>query len=77
MILLIVLFLAPAQNVNKPLSQEVYMANKSYSVCFCFGITVTIMLLMDKHLQIAMLLLINYVEIVVSMILGKGGVLVC
>lgn len=72
MILLIVLFFAPAQNVNKPLSQEVYIANKSYSVCFCFGITVTIMLLMDKHLQIAMLLLINYVEIVVSMILGKG-----
>ena len=31
-----------------------------------------IMLLMDKYPQIAMLLLINYVEIVVSMILGKG-----
>lgn len=71
-ILLIVLFLAPAQNVNKPLSKKVYMANKSYSVCFCFGITVTIMLLMDKYPQIAMLLLINYVEIVVSMIFGKG-----
>lgn len=71
-ILLIVLFLAPAQNVNKLLSKKVYMANRRYSVCFCFGITVTIMLLMDKYPQTAMLLLINYVEIVVSMIFGKG-----
>ena len=70
--LVLVAVLAPAQHENKPLTAHDIQRNKTWSLIFCGIVTACICVLGKYDAKYTGYLFINYVEIVSSMIIGKG-----
>lgn len=72
LLLAIVGILAPAEHENKPLTPLSYKKNKIISIYFNIFIVLLIFCSIMLYRKLAIVLLINQIEIVMSMIIGKG-----
>ena len=70
--LLLVAVLAPAQHENKPLTVNDIQRNRIWSLIFCGIVTACICVFGKYDAKCTGYLFINYVEIVFSMMIGKG-----
>ncbi len=70
--LVLVAMLAPAQHENKPLTTHDIHRNKTWSLIFCGIVTACICVFGKYDAKCTGYLFINYVEIVFSMMIGKG-----
>lgn len=70
--LVLVAMLAPAQHENKPLTAHDIHRNKTWSLIFCGIVTACICVFGKYDAKCTGYLFINYVEIVFSMMIGKG-----
>ena len=70
--LVLVAMLAPAQHENKPLTAHGIHRNKTWSLIFCGIVTACICVFGKYDAKCTGYLFINYVEIVFSMMIGKG-----
>lgn len=69
---LAVLLLAPAEHINKPLEKVLKIKLKTVAICeFLFAI-ILVTSFYNTDQRLANILLINIVEVVISMIIGKG-----
>lgn len=68
----VVLALAPAEHINKPLEKALKIKLKVAAVCECLFAILLITIFCNVDQRLAGILLINVTEVVISMIIGKG-----
>lgn len=68
-----VYLIAPAQHRNKPLSERTRIRNRNLSQVLDIVVSVLIILLLTSFKEIACTLWVVKLEIIISMIIGRGG----
>lgn len=72
MLFILVYRLAPVQHRNKPLSNRILMRNRRFARVLDIIVSILIMLLLNVSKEIACTLWIVKLDIIISMIVGKG-----